>query len=528
MLKKFNGFVTEWNIIDSIAGLIEEKLRPSVAKQYMNIKQNGKIIDVQTQIWNNLQQHDKFIDASKRQDRLYFDFTPDLSSVEVSVDYSIIREVLDLLGYEIKNYIQGTAIRSDNNQEMKIGKILNKAATQYDKNKLSQSIIDSIYQIAEAKLDDKEFESMHDTQNPLGFIKNLFDSDEFRTTLKTIKENNVQIVFSRHSYDIAGMSTDRGWTSCMDLLSSKQVDNTQYISKDIKYGTFIAYAIAEDDKNIENPIARLLCRPFINAQDSEDIIFVAENKVYGTVVENFKTEIKQILTDVQSINIGKYDIQSKVYCDSDHQYIEVSEELQRAINNNQDITSDEGLVDEFLFLCGVRNYEYHQDGVEIFNKLRAGDYLLDNLKNFQIYITQLPLSIRGSTQEILMKRNKYDTSYLTLEGLPDVMPAGLFISGNKNIKSLKHCPNVIEGVFDASDCNILNLEYAPFSVTRYIDLMGNDNLQIDDINHIPLAHEGILLPDHLEDIFDQNSLSNYISGVPPYKREKSIEDFKLQ
>lgn len=90
-------------------------------------------------------------------------------------------------------------------------------------------------------------------------LKKMFDSDPKRKSLVNATRNHQLICISMHPYDIAGMSTDRGWVSCMNL---KDGSNKRFIKQDIAGGTLIAYLIDPQDKNINKPIARCLAKPF--------------------------------------------------------------------------------------------------------------------------------------------------------------------------------------------------------------------------------------------------------------------------
>ncbi|AQT28661.1 hypothetical protein YOLOSWAG_182 [Erwinia phage vB_EamM_Yoloswag] len=89
--------------------------------------------------------------------------------------------------------------------------------------------------------------------------KKAFDSDPQRKSLTNATRNHQLICISMHPYDIAGMSTDRGWTSCMHLVDGS---NRKYVGHDINQGTLIAYLIEPKDRNINKPIARCLAKPF--------------------------------------------------------------------------------------------------------------------------------------------------------------------------------------------------------------------------------------------------------------------------
>ena len=118
-------------------------------------------------------------------------------------------------GYEIDDYMAGIAIDSNNpKKKVKIGKLL-----------------------------DSE-------------TKKIYDNDPQRSSVKNQK---IWVVISRHPYDIAGMSFDRGWTSCMDLDDG---ENRIFVDQDIKLGTIVAYLIKDLDKNINNPIARISIKPY--------------------------------------------------------------------------------------------------------------------------------------------------------------------------------------------------------------------------------------------------------------------------
>ena len=90
-------------------------------------------------------------------------------------------------------------------------------------------------------------------------LKKMFDSDPQRKSIANATRSRQLICISMHPYDIAGMSTDRGWVSCMNL---KDGSNKKYVKQDVANGTLIAYLIDPQDKNINKPIARCLAKPF--------------------------------------------------------------------------------------------------------------------------------------------------------------------------------------------------------------------------------------------------------------------------
>lgn len=137
----------------------------------------------------------------------------------------------------------------------------------------------------------------------------LFTNDPQRAAGKATE---YYAVISRHPYDVAGMSTDRGWTSCMDLMGGS---NRHYVINDVKEGTLVAYLIRTSDKNINNPLGRYLIKPFVNVNDDADIVLVREDSAYGTTVHGFKEVIDQWLEQVNGHKRGFYKLARDLYND---------------------------------------------------------------------------------------------------------------------------------------------------------------------------------------------------------------------
>lgn len=181
-----------------------------------------------------------------------------------------IQKTIEDQGFVVDDYVAGIATNKDGIRKVKIGKLLS----------------------------DKPEESK------------LFASDKNRQGTKASAD--ALVVISRHPYDVAAMSTGRGWTSCMDMIGGV---NNQYVIEEVNTGTIIAYAIHSDDKNINNPIGRVLIKPFINVQDKSDILLVREEKIYGTEIPGFFATVDKFL---EKINEGK----EGLYCVNDDSYLD--------------------------------------------------------------------------------------------------------------------------------------------------------------------------------------------------------------
>lgn len=109
-------------------------------------------------------------------------------------------------------------------------------------------------------------------------LMDAFAADPVRLTSK-LDTKKLLIVLSNHAYDIAGMSTDRKWTSCMNIINGS---NSKWVKEDIKWGTVVAYLIEENDKNINNPLGRILIKPYFDENNA--VVYFPEPTVYSPYV----------------------------------------------------------------------------------------------------------------------------------------------------------------------------------------------------------------------------------------------------
>ena len=133
------------------------------------------------------------------------------------------------------------------------------------------------------------------TKDPVRLGKNITSS---------ISSNNLWLVISNHAYDIAGMSTNRDWTSCMNVLNG---DNKVYVKHDIQYGTLVVYLIDKDDTNIQHPYGRILIKPYKLQRkgyfgfDAAPIVYSPEPTVYSPYIglKPIRQWLKEICEEIQ-------------------------------------------------------------------------------------------------------------------------------------------------------------------------------------------------------------------------------------
>ena len=229
--------------------------------------------------WDKSRYKDIFSNPKYKHDKnSYRIFLP--ISVKRSDDFKIeanpeIEKFLNSQGYNIVDYIKGIVYDTNKKQNIKIGKVLQKLG----------------------RTD----------------LLNKFNTDERRSGTN----NEYIVVISRHPYDIAGMSTDRGWTSCMNLRTGQY---RKYVPIDIKEGTIIAYVTKKSDLNLNNPTGRILIKPFIDSLGSDRVYLVPDTHCYGTNVDGFEDVVDKWVNEVNSSraleNIAIFQWNPKFYDDS--------------------------------------------------------------------------------------------------------------------------------------------------------------------------------------------------------------------
>ena len=122
------------------------------------------------------------------------------------------------------------------------------------------------------------------------------------------------MVISKHPYDIGGMSTDRNWKSCMNLRGG---EDRHYVEIDIELGTIISYLVEKNDKNIQDPVSRILIKPYINEDDQDDILYGIERDSvkYGRDNEKYVKKLISVLDKAQEEKTGIFDIDKNLYDD---------------------------------------------------------------------------------------------------------------------------------------------------------------------------------------------------------------------
>jgi hypothetical protein len=267
--------------------LLNEALSLDTARVFQRYVRSDKSEIKINELFDRLRQSEDYVGQSKRGERLYFKLEGIPTPERPSETYLDIRDDLkDIAQIDLVDYVNGVGKLPDG-RSVKIPKLLDIFYKKFKKENPQTS------------------EEAHD--NFKKKILNRYLNDKIRE-----KPKPSFIVISKAKYDIAGMSTGRGWTSCMNIESGS---NSGYVTCDVQEGSIIAYQIKKEDLNIKNPIARVLIKPYINRYDENDIIFRPEEVVYGTATKSFKEKVSELLDTNQDVS-SVYDLNDKLYNDS--------------------------------------------------------------------------------------------------------------------------------------------------------------------------------------------------------------------
>lgn len=261
-------------LIDIVRNIVvNEAVDLEVAKRYQKMIRKPEVEEKIDKVFESLRKIESYRGQSKRGDRLYFDLvTPkgEPKPEDLELSKQNFNQINDFFGklsnfkYEMnfEDYLKDGTFNDSYGRPVKIGRALQNISGSYKKYFPNED---------EDNVDNgKEF--------ILHTLLKQFNEDPSRVTTRAQTKPKM-VVVSRAKYDVVGMSTDRGWASCMSLNAA---NGQMYIHCDVTEGTLIAYEIDADDKNIQRPSARVTIKPFINTKDSNDIAYVTSGSVYGT------------------------------------------------------------------------------------------------------------------------------------------------------------------------------------------------------------------------------------------------------
>ena len=241
--------------------------------------------------------------------------------------------------------------------------------------------------------DDVTSQVKQEAKEKINALLKLYDESPEVKLARENKTLTFYIVFSKHAYDVAGMSTNRGWSSCMNLY---QGVNARYIQHDVKDGTMVAYLVKNDDLNIERPVARVAIKPFVNIDDESNVFYEPEERVYGTPPLTFLEVLTKIINDAQPGKSGRFKMVDTLYCDSKREVVKygtanIKQLVANIIKNKQLATT----TDEVFYI--LNNYSTYSENGGTLQYSDADKLYVDApyaTVNFKESITECPIQFK--------------------------------------------------------------------------------------------------------------------------------------
>ena len=421
-----------------VDNLIFEALKPSEFRQYMNIGR-GLAMKRIGQIWSKLQAES--IGSNRNGDRLYFNITEKvdfwgLEEIPISVE---INDFFKEHGFEIVD------VRNNKAKNLKDGRIVS-----------IMKILETLRKV--------------DSELVAKYIKE-YDRER---SLMLDKQDKIMVI-SKSAYDLAGMTTDRKWKSCMDI---REGENKHYVPLEIETGTLVSYLVNPSDKNINKPYARVLIKPYLNRNDETDVLYGIEHDIvrYGKRDPEYIKTLINLLDKAQGEKTGIFEINEESYVDSKKREIKKTNNF----NFNQELVSIEDIKNFLLFL-GIKKYKINGDNsVDVDGNVLIYKLNLNKIPvkfnyvsgDFNCYNNNLK-SLEGAPREVGGDFYCHKNQLESLEGAPREV-GGDFICSINELRSLKGAPREIKGKFKCYNNKLKSLEGAPTKVGDSFDCSKNN------------------------------------------------------
>jgi len=416
-----------------VDNLIFEALKPSEFRQYMNIGR-GLAMKRIGQIWSKLQAES--IGSNRNGDRLYFNITEKvdfwgLEEIPISVE---INDFFKEYGFEIVD------VRNNKAKNLKDGRIVS-----------IMKVLNSLKKV--------------DPELIADYIKAY---DEQRSLMLDKKEKIM--VISKSAYDLAGMTTDRKWKSCMDI---RKGENKKYVPLEIKTGTLVSYLVNPSDKNINNPYARVLIKPYLEIEDKTNVLYGIEHDIvrYGKRDPEYIKSLINLLDKAQGEKIGIFNLNPTSYVDfGEKQKIKTLDFKKMSIED----------IKKILKGLNIENYKINDD-----NSINVdGNVSISNLglKKIPVQFNVVTgtfdcsnnklESLEGAPKEVGLDFNcSYNDLKFLKEGPTKV--GRIFLCSNNKLESLNGVPREVEDSFYCNNNKLESLEGAPTKVGGDFDCSNN-------------------------------------------------------
>jgi hypothetical protein len=435
-----------------------EALKPSEFRELMQVGRDLAMKRIEG-IWDKLKSQ---ADSTNRNgDRLFFE-------ISASPLEDKLHRYLKANNYEIVDYKGGLVKKVGDKNNVKIVKVL----TMLGKNDPTASKLQRNYELLKS-------------------VDKLNDYDSAKSESAT-PEDYIMVI-SKSPYDLGGMTTDRKWDySCMNLRGGV---NKRFVSIDIKRGTLVSYLVNPTDKNIKNPIGRILIKPYVEIDNMDEVLYgIQHDKVkYGKDNPEYVKTLVNLLDKAQEEKTGIFRLDRDLYPDAGKQF---------TVSNPNDVPPE-----KILKYFGIRNYTINADNtVDVDGDVDLSRKGLTEIPikfgvvrgNFDIRVNNL-LSLKNCPQIVTGYFSCVNNPQLTslkwgpksakdyycgrcdlrsLEGAPNEVTGGFYCSGNRNLTSLKGGPSSAKD-YGCYACGLKSLEGAPNELSGSFDC--NDNYELTSL-----------------------------------------------
>jgi hypothetical protein len=423
-----------------------EALKPSEFRELMQVGRDLAMKRIGG-IWDKLKSQ---ADSTNRNgDRLFFE-------ISASPLEDKLHRYLKANNYEIVDYKGGLVRKMGDKNNVKIVKVLSILG----KNDPTASKLQRNYELLKS-------------------VDKLNDYDSAKSE-SAVAEDYIMVI-SKSPYDLGGMTTDRKWDfSCMNLRGGV---NKHFVPIDIKLGTLVSFLVNPTDKNIKNPIGRILIKPYLELDNKDEVLYgIEHNKVkYGKDNPEYVKTLVNVLDKAQEEKTGVFRLDEKLYADAGKQF---------KSSNSKDVPPE-----RILEYFKIKNYTINEDGtVDVNGDVDLSDKGLIEIPikfgevkgNFDVSHNKL-LSLKNCPSEVggefkcsynrqlssLKWGPKRAKDYFcnrcdlnSLDGAPTEYVRLFILKNNSNITSLKKSPEKV-GIIDCSGCNLTSLEGAPKSANSF-------------------------------------------------------------
>ena len=338
------------------------------------------------------------------------------------------------------------------------------------------------------------------------------------------------VVISRNPYDIAGMSTDRRWSSCMRLPDDGPSIHPsihpggayhQHLVHDIELGTLVAYLIEPTDKNIEHPYARIAIKPYQNIKD-KSIVLYAENRVYNdaslddNIYEEFKNIVNNFLDKIQDDKEGIFESMPDLYNDSGEKF------KFKSSNNKKTPLYDFIDINKILNIDNNTGIDIIRKAVVIAKTPNNNNYIemFDNLINtYNLIIDELDIHFPGLVDKVV--HNTLSAYNYQSKTIVDESGRILFISDIADVMNYKALSNKKIDVNDPYLVSLLK------QLKKEIEWIQNHQFDIENIDSFDFYIIDNSKNKNYDSIYGDLYKINNIWRIPKYTNITFVEQKKF-